>query len=415
MRNGSDTLLAALDVGSYKICCLIARDEGEGVLRVLGVGHELARGTGGGSIIDMGAAEDAIRGAVHAAEKMAGETIRSVVVNLSGRRLHSERFEVAVGLDGREIEDAHVNQANVQARRYSPPPGHELVHLAPTDFAIDGMGGIREPRGIFGEQLVAGFLAVSLGRGALRTLKACVHRCRLDVEAVSFSAHASARAVLAEDEMTMGAVCVDMGAGTTEIAAFSRGALVFADNVPVGGAHVTSDIAYGMATAPAVAERLKTVHGSAINDGGDDSELIDVPEVGEGAEMGPNHLPRARLVNFIRPRIEETFELIHACLEDARLDTAVSRRVVLCGGASTLTGIREIAVQKLGRSVRLGRPRQLRGLTEAANGAAFATCAGLLLLANDRAPETLPAAPSALAKHMSGPLSRVGQWLRENF
>lgn len=414
MAGGAGEITAALDIGSSKICCFIAEDEGEGVMRVLGVGHKAARGARGGAIVDIAAAEEAVRAAIHQAETGAGETVRAVSVNLAGGRPHSERFRVAVELGGNEAGDTHVAQANAYARRYAPPADHALVHLAPVDYEIDGAAGIREPRGIFGERLVAGFHAVSIGRGPLRTLLACAGRCHLDAERVLLSAHASGHAVLVEDEMEMGAVCVDMGAGTTDIAVFARGALVFADSVPLGGRHVTDDLAYGLAAAPAVAERLKTMHGSAISGGDDERDQIDVPEVGEGSEAGPNHVPRARLIEIVRPRIEETFALVRERLEAAELDPAASRRVVLCGGASALSGVRDLAARVLDRPVRLGRPRRLRGLADFAAGPAFATCAGLLPADEDAAPAALaPQKPAA--GRATAPLARIGEWLRENF
>lgn len=407
-------MAAALDIGSSKICCLIAEDEGEGVMRVLGVGHTEANGARGGAIVDMDAAEEAVRAAVHAAEKDAGETVRSVRLNLSGGRLHSELFEAAVELDGRAVGDADVHRAHAHSRRYAPPADRELVHLAPVDYAIDGAAGIREPRGIFGERLSVRFHAASAGRGSIRTLKACAGRCHLDVDAVLPSAYASGRAVLSEDEMSIGAVCVDMGAGATDIAAFLRGSLVFVDSVPMGGAHVTSDVAYGLATSPAAAERLKTVHGSVLAGGGDDREPIEVPEIGGEPDAGPVHVPRARLIEIVRPRLEETFRLVRERLDAARLGAAASRRVVLCGGASALSGVREVAAQTLDRAVRLGRPRRLRGLPGSANGPAFATCAGMLVAAGEAARSAAAGFPAAAAEERT-PFGRFGQWLRGNF
>ena len=403
--------MAALDIGSAKICCFVAADEGEGVMRVLGVGHRLARGLRGGAIIDMDAAEEAVRDAVHAAETAAGEVARTAVLNFSGSRLHSERFGVSVELAGREVGDAEVEQANAQARRYAPPDDHDLLHLAPIAYELDGTAGIYEPRGLFGERLVAGFHAVAAPRGPLRTLRACAARCHLDVRTVLPSACASARAVLVDDEMTMGAVCVDMGAGATDIAAFQGGAPVFADSVPVGGAQVTRDLAYGLSTTPLAAERLKTMHASVIG-GDDDRELIDVPELGDAADAGFCHVPRARVNEIVRSRLEETFAQVRERLDAADLDAAASQRVVLCGGASALNGVGEVAARVLGRSVRLGRTRQLRGLDETTAGAAFATCAGLALGAG--ADESAAgAAPGA--ERPPPRFGRVGRWLRENF
>jgi len=412
--NGAGKLIAALDIGTAKICCFIAEDDGEGVLRVLGVGHKVSRGMKNGAVVDMDAAEAAIREAVHAAESMAGETIRTVAINLSAGRPHSQRFAVEVALGGHEVGESDIKQVLDEGFRLPVPDDRTAVHLRAVNYSIDGTGGIRDPRGLYGDQLGVIMHMVTVARGAVRNLTACVGRCHLEIEDLVLSSYAAGRAVLVEDELSLGAVCIDLGAGASAIGAFSQGELIYADSVPVGGAHITNDIAYCLSTAPAEAERLKTLHGSAIAGGTDERQMIDVPEVGETPDAGPNHISRARLIEIIRPRVEETFELARDRITAAGLDEMSGRRVVLTGGASQLSGVREVAAQILDCPVRLGKPQPIRGLAASTSGPAFSTCAGLLAHVADR--ETRPTARRIVsARDKVAGFGRIGQWLRENF
>ena len=411
--SGSD-LFVALDVGTAKIGCLIAEDDGNGVPHVLGVGHKLSRGLRSGAVIDIDAAEEAVREAVHAAESMAGETVRGAVVNLSAGQPQSRRFTVEVAIGGHEVGEADLRRVHELAQRHPAAEDRTVVHALPIAYGIDGVNGIRDPRGLFGDRLAVTMHIATAGRGAVRNLSACLTRCHLDVNDLVLSAYAAGRAVLVDDERALGAVCVDMGAGTTSLGVFNGDRLVHADCVPVGGAHVTNDIARGLSTPVADAERLKTLHGSVIADAADDRRLLDVPEVGEGAAAAVGQVTRARLIEIIRPRIEETLELVRDRLAQSGVDELAGCRVVLTGGASQINGLGELATEILGRQVRMGKPRALRGLAELTSGPAFAVAVGLLHHALDtNAP--LGGRRYSAGRESSRGLGRIGQWLRENF
>jgi cell division protein FtsA len=192
---------------------------------------------------------------------------------------------------------------------------------------------------------------------------------------------------------------------------FFGGNLIFADAVPVGGLHVTNDIARGLATPLAHAERMKALLGSAISSTLDEREMIAVPQIGEDEDGHVNHVPKSLLVSIIAPRVEETFELVHQRLEASGCDKIAGRRVVLTGGACQLHGVRELAGLILDKQVRIGRPTRIKGLAEATHGPAFSTAAGLLLFAMSERAES-PRPPRSAPSGMFG---RVGQWLRENF
>lgn len=420
-------VIAALDVGTTKVACFIALPEPDGTLRVTGVGHHRSRGMRNGQVASMADLEASVRAAVDAAEQMAGQRVDSVLLSVTGGALSSQNVETQVPVHGHPVREIDVRRILDQGRAIAAQNEREILHCLPTTYSIDGGDGILDPRGMFGEMLGVRIHMVSASSGPLRNLATVIDRCHLDMAARVASPYASALACTVDDEKEMGVTVLDMGGGTTSISVFVDGYPVFADVVPVGGNHVTNDLAKGLSTPPAHAERLKTVWGTVLPSPSDARELLKVPLVGEEEDTEANEVPRAEIVRMIRPRIEETFEMVRARLGQAGMLHAAGRRVVLTGGASQLQGLREMAELILDKQVRLGRPRRLKGLPESASGPAFATCAGLLRYAiQDHVAHAAPGAHQALVPDDEGeeedphgkPAGRVGRmlsWFRENF
>ena len=410
-RNGP---IAALDVGTTKICCFVARMGPGDAIRVVGIGHQVSKGLRAGAVVEMEAAEQSIRAAVDAAEKMAGEVIREMIVNLPGGYPASHTVGVEVSIAGREVGDGDLRRI-LELGRTRPEAGErEIIHSIPVGYTIDGSRGIRDPRGMYGERLGVNMHVITAAAGPKRNLALCVERCHLGIEAMVVSPYASGLACLVEDEQDLGVSLIDMGGGTTTIAVFFDGGLVHVDSVPVGGGHVTNDIARGLSTPTAHAERMKTLYGSALPSPADEREMLDVPQVGESDRLSANQVPRSMVTGIVRPRLEETFELVRDRLRASGFDKIAGRRVVLTGGASQLQGVRELAAQVLDKQVRIGRPLRINGLAEATGGPAFSTCAGLLTYAVRDPGRALqpPKSPEVLA---GGGMARLGRWFKENF
>ena len=420
-------LVATLDIGSSKVCCFVARigdppsnpllprsGVPANTIRVAGIGHQVSRGVKAGRIVDVDQLEASILNAVHAAEKMAGETLRSVIVNLSGGWPASQTVGVEVSIAGHEVGDGDLRRVLDQWRSLDDLDDRDLIHSIPVGFTIDGTNGIRDPRGMFGQALGAHMHVVTAASGAVRTLSTVIQRCHLDVETLVVSSYASGLASLVDDEMDLGVTVIDMGGGTTSFAVFFDGNVVYTDCVSVGGHHVTNDIARGLSTPVLAAERLKTLYGSATPSPLDDQETIDVPPIGEEEHAQPNHVPKSLLVGIIRPRLEETLELVRSRLEASGFDKIAGRRVVLTGGASQLPGARELAQLVLDKQVRMGRPVRVQGLAEAAGGPAFSTCAGMLVYAANPHLDAPRLAPVP-QPDSSGMFNRMGSWLKEHF
>ncbi len=393
------TLAAALDVGTTKITCLIGRisndPNSDGLeTRVLGIGHHRARGIKGGAIIDMVQAEEAICATVEAAEQMAGENIHHVALNVSSATLQSRLIREETLLSNGEVGSGEMRRVLRAAFDRSRDHERATIHTIPAGYSIDGSKGIREPNGMLGEVLGVNLHEVTCAPGPLRNLNVCVERCHLEPDGPIYSGYASALAALIEDEMDLGTTLIELGGGTTSVASFVDGRMIFAKTIGIGGVHVTNDLARGLSTPLVHAERMKVLYGSTLASPNDDRELIDVPSIGDEMQTAANHVPRSMLVGIIRPRIEETLELVRDALKDAGVQRVAGHRIVLTGGACQLSGLREFATRIFDGHVRIGRPLGILGLPEAASGPAFATAAGLLTFA-DRAPSEAPSPASS--------------------
>lgn len=413
------SVIAALDVGSSKIACFIGRIRDEnGNIDVIGVGHQASQGIKAGTVVDLDLAESAIRQSVHTAEKMAadvtkGYPLREVIVNVPAIHTRSHLMNMNVQIMGQAITDNDIRRAMAKAQSQIMAPESELIHTIPTSYRIDGHDGIQEPRGLYGQNLDVDIHIVTGASAPLRNIAGCIQASHLDITALCAAPYASGLACLVDDEMDMGCVVVDMGGGTTGISIFYGKEMIFTDSVPVGGQHVTNDIAKGLTTSIQAAERMKALYGSAIATSTDDKDLIDVHPLGEEDPIQPNHIPRSYLVSIIAPRLEETLELVRAKIADSGLSHVAGRRVVLTGGASQIPGLRELAQKYLEKQVRLGRPLRLPGLADSVSGPAFSTTAGLLHYVTERADE-MPAEIMASVEDATL-WERVKLWLRENW
>ena len=366
-----------LDIGTTKIVCLIGRTESDGTLRVLGFGWQKARGVRGGNIVDLAEAVSAIRASVGQAEDMADIRLRSVTVNLTCGQPETRLYNMQWAVGGRQVEDRDIRGVVNEARFRTAADGRDAIHTMPQQFSVDATDQVEDPRGLFCTTLNARLHVIDAASTAVRTLKTCIAQCDLDIGELVSAPMAAGLSILVDDERSLGTTVIDMGGGTTGMAVFADGQLLHTAQLPIGGLHVTKDLATGLSTTLAHAERLKTLYGNVQSSPDDEREMLMVPIVGE-EDHQLSRVPRSQVVNIIRPRLEETFEYVKDRLDSAGLTRAAGNRVVLTGGACQLGGVRDLAAHILGRQVRIGRPVQLRGLPEMATGPAFATAGGLL-------------------------------------
>ncbi|WP_210255280.1 cell division protein FtsA [Ancylobacter pratisalsi] len=419
-------VVGVLDIGTSKIVCVIARlkprDAATSLRRrthsveVLGIGHTSAHGIKGGAVIDMERAEYAIRRAVDAAERMAGAQIASVVVSMAGGRLSSEHFAAEVDLPEPAVAEGDIRRVLDAASTFAVGQGRTILHALPVGYALDGASGIGEPRGMLGRRLGVDLHVITADGAAVRNLLLCIERCHLGVEATVAAPYAAALSTLADDEAELGVTLIDFGAGTTTVSVVENGHCVHVDGIAVGGQHVTNDVARGLSTRLADAERLKSLHGGVLSISADEREMLTVPPIADDHHDLPRVIPKSQLLRIIRPRVEEVIELVRDRLVASGHAAGAGRRIVLTGGAAQLTGHAELVGKIMGGQVRIGRPLGISKLPEAARGASFAVATGLLVYPQVAGLEHFEARRRRLSQaEGNGYFSRVGHWLREAF
>ena len=419
-------IVCALDIGTSKIVCAIARlkprppqdvlPRRTHAIEVIGISHTQAHGMKAGTVADIAAAEEMLRHAVDGAERSAGVHINSVVVPITAGRTGSELFAATVHMKAPTVSDGDIERVLAAGSHHSVREGRAVLHSLPIGYALDDSRGIRDPRGMVGQRLGVDMHVVTTDVAQARNLALLVERCHIGVEAMVSAPYVSGLSVLAEDEADLGAAVVDLGAGTTTVAVFAEGRFVHVDGFAVGGLHVTMDIARGLTTTITDAERLKTLFGAALSGPSDDRDMISLSTADADPRDPPRMIPRAQLVRIIRPRVEEILEMVRDKLSVSPFAADPRGRVILTGGASQMTGLSDLAAQILNRQVRIGRPLGIGGLSEATRGPAFAAAAGLLVYPQFAYLEHCePRKTRQLMTGTDGYISRVGRWLRESF
>ncbi|HET7447867.1 MAG TPA: cell division protein FtsA [Methyloceanibacter sp.] len=425
IRSKRQRIVAALDVGTSKICCLIAKTspapdwfegKGEAVqFEVLGFDHTRAEGLKAGMVAHLDSAEACIRSAVDAAERMAGVTVEDVHVSVTCGRLRSESFSASVALPSGAVREDDILRLLAGGRQYAARDKRSVLHALPTSYRIDENSGISEPQGMCGERLSVDLHAVTADGVAMRNIMLCVERCHLGVASLVAAPYASALSVITPDEAKFGVACIDFGAGTTTLSVFADGHFIHADGIALGGNAVTTDIARTLGAPLEHAERLKTLHGSAFATISDEREIITYPAVTGLPQPSLNQITKAQLALIIRPRIEEILDLMRRRLAASGVAAEATQHLVLTGGGSQLTGIAELATNMFGRTARLGRPRSLSGLPAVAAAPDFASSIGLLLQWERGDDRLSGRAEQRFLRTGTGYFARVGEWIRDNF
>ncbi len=418
--NGSkEGIIAVLDVGSSKVVCLIAERDSNGEITIKGVGNRACLGVSAGQVTDMALTESAIRQAVDQAEKMAGVTIESVTVGLEGGDPKSEVIDVEVDVDGHAVGEEDIRSVRELARaQINPGEDRQIMHAFPAAYAIDGNYGVKAPIGMYGKKLSVAMLVITALEGPVKNLEMCVRRADMGVERIVIGAYASGLATLVEDEMMMGATCIDMGGGTTSISTFIQGELVHAEVLPIGGKQITEEIARELLTPVDEAERLKNAQGAAIMDGADERTELDIMQVGEGTDSEAfRRMPRSALTGLMQREFEMLLSSVREKLDESGFSGAAGQRVVLTGGLAQSEGIANLASRVLDKKVRIGRPKSYSGTPLSAQNAVFSTGTGLLMY-SAKAPIDAGGQKKrrkARGSAPTGTLERMFGWMRGNF
>jgi cell division protein FtsA len=407
--------VAGLDLGTSRVLAVVGEVDDYGQLQVLGVGEAPAEGLRKGVVVNIEKTVHAIQTALLSAERMAGMRVEAATVSLGGPHILSQnsRGVVAVGRGHQEITQEDVDRVIDAARAVSIPSDRQIIHILPRTFTVDGQEGVKEAVGMTGQRLEVETNIVTGAQTSVQNVIKCVHQAGLDVEDVVAQGLASGEGVLTENEVDLGVCLIDVGAETTDVALYSDGSVLRLAVLPVGGNHVTNDIAIGLRTTPQDAETLKLNYGHTLPEVIPPEERVEVRQVGGDRIQA---MPRRFLAEIIGPRMREIFQLAREEVRKSGHDGLLPAGVVVTGGAARLMGTTDAAQQVFDTAVRLGLPSGVGGLADRAAGPAHATGVGLVKWsarlqpsgrAGDRRGDAVPVA--------MGAYQRTVRWLRDFF
>src|SRR6201747_1763403 len=335
-------LVASLDVGTSKIACMIARlkpcapNEAlrgrSHAVELIGYSQIQSRGVKSGAVVDPVACEQAVRQAVAIAEKMAKVRVESVLLSVSAGRLQGQMIEASADIRGGAVTPSDVTRVTSTGMRHATGEGRTVLHALPVGYALDGVKGIRDPKGMVARQFGVDMNVVTAEATVAKNLMLVVERCHLNVEAMAASPYVASLSVLTDDEADLGAAVVEMGAGTTTIATYSGGRFLHASGFAIGGHHITMDLARGLGACIADAERIKTLHGTVLTGGSDARKLMSVATAGDNDRDAPQIVSRATIANIVRQRAEEIFEMVRDRLPPSPLSSPPAGRGGVGGG-----------------------------------------------------------------------------------
>jgi len=407
----SESTVVGLDIGTSKICAIIGEVNADGMVDIIGVGSAPSRGLRRGVVVNIDHTVSSIRKAVEDAELMAGCQAESVYAGISGGHIKGINSHGVIAIKNREVTQVDVARVIDAARAVAIPVDREVIHILPQEFMVDDQEGIKEPIGMAGVRLEAKVHIITGAVSAAQNIIRCAHRSALKVNDLVLQQMASSEAVLSADERELGVVLVDIGGGTTDIAVFVEGAIEYTSVIPVGGEQLTNDIAVGLRTPMAEAEKIKRRYGCALSSLVNKDETIPVPGVG-GRQ--PRVLSRTLLADVTEPRIEEILGLVRRELEKYNMLQSAASGIVLTGGSVAIEGICDLAEQIFDLPVRLGFPIGISGLVDVVNSPVYATGVGLVLWGarNKGANISASYTPGGVFDRVVG---RMKQWFVEAF
>ncbi|MCG3210626.1 MAG: Cell division protein FtsA [Anaerolineae bacterium] len=371
--------VVALDVGTTKICTLIAEvgPPPENLMRIVGVGNVPSKGIRKGVVVNVNEVTSAITESVQRAERTSGYEIASAYVGVAGAHINAinSRGVIAISRGERGIRPVDVERALESARAIDIPHNREILHIIPRGFSVDGDDGVRDPIGMQAYRLEVEAHIVTGATPSIRNLIKCVQQTGVQIDSLVLEPLASGEAVLTDIEREMGVVLVDIGGGTTDIAIFIEGSIWHTVVLPTGGEQITNDIAIGLRTPYNSAEEIKIKYGHAQPQAVMPEEMVKIDVFGED---GQHQVPRHYLAEIIEARAEEIFELVLKEIKRSGYDGLLPAGLVLCGGTAQLPGLKDLARDVMGLPTRVGEPENLRGLVDTLHSPAFATSVGLL-------------------------------------
>ena len=419
MENENERIVVGLDIGTTKVCAVVASINDQNRIHILGVGKAPSEGLNRGVVVNIDKTVQAIKSAVEQAQLASGIEVNSVNVGIAGDHIRSIRSKGVITINNKdkEITVQDVERLLEDCQRIMLPPDQQILHVIPQEFVVDGQDGISDPVGMSGMRMEAEVHIITGLVSAAKNLYRCVERAGFQVADIILEPLASSYAVLDDEEKEAGVVLVDIGGGTTDLAVFQDNTIRHTAVIAIAGKKVTDDIRMGLSVLDDQAEKLKHQHGECFVDLIEEDESITIPGI---AGRPPKEITKSILAKIIQARMEEIMEIIAIEIKRSGYADSLSAGIVLSGGGALIKNICPLANEVLGLDAKIGKPLGLAGgLTEEVNSPMYATSVGLVLHAlNTGGKESQAMVPSSskgsgVEKVMNNITDRMKSWFKE--
>lgn len=416
-----DQIVVGLDIGTTKVCAIVASVDDHNGINILGVGRSPSEGLNRGVVVNIEKTVNAIKSAINQAELASGIQVRSVNVGIAGDHIRSVRSKGVITITNKdnEITMRDVDRLLEDCQRIALPTDQQIIHVIPQDFVVDGQDGIKDPVGMSGMRMEAEVQIITGLVSAAKNIYRCIERAGYEVADIILEPLASSYSILDDEEKEAGVVLVDIGGGTTDVAIFQDNTIRHTAVVAIAGKKVTDDIRVGLSILDDQAEQIKHDHGEAFVDMIEDDDVLTIPGI---AGREPKEITKSILAKIIQARMEEILEIVAIEIKRSGYSEELSAGVVLTGGGSLLKNIDSLATEVLGMDTKQGAPRGITGgLTEEVNNPIYATGVGLVnhaIQAGQKGQQQPPMVPSAsqgssVERVMNRIVDRMKSWFGE--
>ena len=408
-------IIAALDIGSSKICCLIAKIDKNETLSIIGAGFQESKGLVSGVITDMIALENSIRNCVASAEKMASVRIKKIIVGFSTENINIENLNIEIDLKGAVVGQGDLDRAyNFLSEKHNMG-NRSILHVIPFQYSIDGNKGVKSPIGMFGDKLGVEISIISSDSNTLKNLENVVKHCDLEIDEIVYTPYATGVSLLSQEEKELGVALIDMGSTLTSVSIFYNGSILYTKSIPLGGNMVTNDISRIFSLSFANAERIKIINGQLIEELENSLSTIEVDILGEENES--IEITRRDLISVIKPRIYEIVNTINEIIIESKYNNVIANRVVITGGTSQMEGLLDFTSKVFGKKARLAKSKQINALPENMKSPSFSAITSLVIYSitktNDISLNLLK--KNKNSNNIFAYLQKAKNWFIENF
>ena len=372
----NNTIIAALDIGSSKVCCLIGKLDSQKKISIIGAGFQESKGLLSGIITDMSALENSIRNCVASAEKMAAVRIKKINIGFSSINIDIENLNIEIDLKGSIVSQGDLDRAYNFLTEKHITGSRTILHIIPVQYSIDGNKGVKSPLGMFGDKLGVEISIISTDQNILKNFKNVVKQCDLEIGNIIYTPYAIGLSLLSDEEKELGVALLDIGSTLTSLSIFYNGAILHTKIIPLGGNMITNDISRIFSLSISDSERIKIINGQLIEELENSLSVIEVDSL--GSEYDSIEITRKDLIAVIKPRVNEIINSIKDQIIKSGYNHLIANRVVITGGAAQMEGIIDITSKILEKKARLGKVNIIKGVPDNMRSSSFSAINSLL-------------------------------------